>query len=103
MKRNEISLEDFKKWMEARPSSHSIDRPGSELTGTLVETKVSMKKFASKMVMETGDIDKVVAEFKESGGKIIDVEDKNFLIETTSGSFVIHKYYVRRKSIEEES
>jgi fumarate hydratase class II len=101
MKPSEISLEDFKKWMDSQQqSTHSFSRPNDNLIGTMVESKVSMKKFASKMNMESGDIDKVISEFSESGGKIADIEDKNFLIETTSGSFIIHKYYVRRRTTE---
>jgi hypothetical protein len=102
MKPNELSLEHFKRWMESQPHFQSIDKPSDKLLGTIVESKVSMKKFASKLTMESGDVNKVLEEFQSNGGKISNIEGKNFLIETENGSFIIHKYYVRKKRINEE-
>lgn len=94
---NNFSLDDFKKWMKEHSDEHALNRPHNSLIGTYVESKVSLKKLMSKIVAEQ-EIDKrkLAEDFINSGGTITEIEEKNFVIEVSCGSFSVHRYYVRR-------
>lgn len=94
MYRNDFSVDDFKKWIE---KDHKVT-PKDEAIGGLVESVVSNKRLAAKMVVEDGDQEELIEDFRKNGGKIIDVQAKGFLIEVNAGSFFIPKFYVATKS-----
>jgi len=93
-----FSFDDFRKWMKDQNDqgdSH-IKRPKKSLIGTIIESKVSLKKLISKMDLDEGDSYEVACDFHENGGTIVQVDGKNFLIEVDSGLFYIRRVYVRR-------
>ena len=46
------------------------------------------------MALENGQEGRVVKDFMKNGGKIVEVNGKDFLIEVTMGSFYINRSYV---------
>ena len=99
-KENKFSLENFKKWMKNQePSSDQspgrIRRP-KPFVGTAVESKIDAARLAGKINPEEGTPEDLIESFLESGGTIVNVDAKNFLIEVDTGSFYIHRCYVRR-------
>lgn len=99
-KENKFSLENFKKWMKNQePSSDQMSghiRRPKPFVGTTVESKIDAERLAGKINPEEGVPEDLVESFLESGGTIINVDAKNFLIEVDTGSFYIHRCYVRR-------
>ena len=96
-KNNQFLLENFKKWMSGQSSetedSNKLKRP---LIGISVESKVDIDRLLKKMSAEDGVAEEIVEDFLENGGTVQDVDSKNFLIEVESGSFYIHRCYVRK-------
>lgn len=93
-----FSLNDFKKWMASqtdKPSRKS--RNHAEIVGTMIESKISVKRLISKMIVDEGDTRELAEEFKEHGGVILDSDkDENLLIEVDSGTFSLPKFFVRK-------
>lgn len=89
-----FNLNDFKKWMGGQHDNKSK----SHMIGLEVESKVSYKKLLSRIIeMDEGDsIEEVAKDFKENGGVISEMDGPNILIEVDSGSFIIHRMYVKR-------
>lgn len=95
MTKPDFSLDNFKKWMESNPEQGK--KPISEdLIGTQVQSKVSYNKLMNKIELEEGIEEDVCTDFFEEGGIIVDVEDKQYLIEVASGKFYLHKSYVEK-------
>lgn len=94
MKKEELlSLDQFKKWI----STQNEYNPKIEKKfpiGIQVESKVNAKKLASVMTLENGQEGRVIKDFMKNGGKISEVNGKEFLIEVTMGSFYINRNYV---------
>ena len=99
-KENKFSLENFKKWMKNQePSSNQMlghNRRSKPFIGTAVESKIDAARLASKINPEEGASEDLIESFLEGGGTIVNVDAKNFLIEVDTGSFYIHRCYVRR-------
>ena len=92
-----FSLDNFKRWMDDHHDEEGkIEKPTNGLLGLQVESKVASRKLAHKMSVESGEAEQLAIEFEQNGGKVIGIEGKTFLIETASGSFTIHRYYVQR-------
>ncbi len=91
-----FSLENFKKWMSEQKQD-KVRSQTSKLIGLLVESKINYKRISKHILAYDGNLKEIIQEFKDSGGRIIEVEDVNFLIETDSGNFKIHRCYVRKK------
>ena len=88
-----FNLNDFKKWM----GNQNDNKSKSHMIGLEVESKVSYKKLLSRIVeTEEGEISDVAKDFKENGGIITDIDGSNILVEVDSGSFIIHRMYVKR-------
>ena len=87
-----FNLNDFKKWMHTQkeeiPSKQNF-------MGLHVESKVGFKRLISRMDVQDGEEEELAKEFKNHGGVISDIDEHNFLIEVDSGSFIIHKMYVK--------
>ena len=91
-----LSLDDFKKWMESQEADKTSDG-GSALIGQEVQPRTNAKKLFPHIELETGEDKKgICKEFCENGGIIKGIEEHNFLIEVASGSFFIDRIYVRR-------
>ncbi len=99
-KENKFSLENFKKWMKNQePSSDQMSQHmcrSKPFVGTTVESKIDAERLVTKVDPEEGNPEDLIESFLENGGTIIDVDAKNFLIEVETGSFHIHRCYVRR-------
>lgn len=98
MSHDKFSLSNFKKWMGEQEinSPQSKPRKFKPLVGLQVESKIHVEKLLSKMQTEEGDAEILAEEFVEDGGQIADVNDKSFLIEVASGTFYVHRCYVRK-------
>jgi hypothetical protein len=96
---DKFSLEHFKKWMKTQKSSidefHGMCRQKSFI-GTLVESKIDSHRLRSKMHSKEGNTSDLIENFLDNGGTVADMDDKDFLIEVESGSFRIHRCYVRK-------
>ena len=95
---NKFSLDTFKRWMKDHKDDHQIEsiKPKNGLIGVCVESKIGLKRFVAKISSDDGNVQELAQEFVENGGTIADTEDKTFLIEVDSGSFRIHRCYVKR-------
>ena len=86
-----FNFNDFKKWMNEKNENHSQDN----LIGLQVGSKISTKKLLNVCEVVKGDSKKVLKEFYENGGTILN-KDKNILtIENKKGKFEIHKMYIK--------
>jgi len=85
-----LSPDNFKKWMKTNGEEFELSMEHS-LVGLDVETKFTGKRMLCKMTIESGDPMRVVKEFVESGGVIESVEDDEYLIKVSSGSFYTNK------------
>lgn len=91
-----LSFDDFKRWMKNQPIKEG---PSSKtILGTWVEPKVNKKKLMEKISSEDAEIEDLVLDFKRDGGIILEKIGKEFLIEVDSGTFIIPRNYVKRKS-----
>lgn len=93
---SQFSLDDFKNWMKSQGEYVSKMNKRNAVIGVMVESKVVPNKLINKMFPEDGNIFELTKDFKRSGGKIIDVDGKNFLIEVDSGTFYIAKQFIRK-------
>jgi hypothetical protein len=84
---------NFKKWMKKQPDVSSK----SNMVGFQVESKVTFKKLLSRIDTQDGILEDVAKTFKKSGGIIKEVDGNNVLIEVDSGSFIIHRMYIKRQ------
>jgi hypothetical protein len=92
---NLFNLNDFKKWMH---NQHDAEESHPDIVGLHIETKVSVKKLVSRMEVVDGDDEELAKEFKHNGGVISEVDGHKLLVEVDSGSFIIHKMYVKKSS-----
>jgi len=94
MEHNEIdfSLNDFKKWISTKKEPRNFN---AKLIGCYIESKLSPKRLIKRMSIDQGDIKEMAKDFKRYGGTVLDVEkDGMLLVEVSSGSFRISKYFV---------
>jgi len=96
MSRPNFSLDDFKKWMKDHGDFSVEHFERKSLEGTLVESKISSRKLAERMVIEKGNLHEIAQDFKKNGGIIVEVNDRNFLVKVDSGTFYIPRKYVTR-------
>jgi len=95
----DFSLDDFKRWMKNKDTEENTEdrmRRQSNLIGISVESKIDEDRIQVKMEVVEGDLEDLSMDFYENGGVISDIDGKRFLIEVDSGSFFIHKAFVRR-------
>ncbi len=90
---NLFYLNDFKKWIH-KQKDESPSRP--HMIGVQVESKVNLKKLVSRMDVQEGEEEELAKDFKQNGGIISEVDGSNILVEVDSGSFIIHKMYIKR-------
>lgn len=90
---NLFNLNDFKKWIH---NQQEEKQPKSNLLGVHVESKINVKKLISRIDVQEGEEIEIAKEFKQNGGTISEIDGTNLLVEVESGSFIIHKMYVKR-------
>jgi hypothetical protein len=94
-----FSLNDFKKWMANQtdkplPAARRIH----ELVGTYVDSRLSQKRLVNQIVVEEGDVEELAKDFRRHGGVIRQVgKEDNVLVEVSSGTFFIPKFFVRQR------
>lgn len=93
---NTFSVDEFKRWMKQQ-AGFSINLPMSYEIGVTVDSGIPKNKLAPKMCVREGNLEELVNNFARSGGKVIDIDGKHLVVETTSGSFSIPKICVRRR------
>lgn len=93
-----FSLNDFKKWMASqtdKPTRKSRDH--AEMVGSMVESKISVKRLMNKMIIDEGEARELAEDFKNYGGIVLDSDkDDNILIEVDSGTFTLPKFFVKK-------
>jgi len=89
-----FSLNDFKKWMD----SQSDDSMRKHQIGTMVESKISLKKLLDRIEPEDGELMELARDFKRNGGTLVQMDGQAFLVEVDSGRFVISRLFVKRQS-----
>jgi hypothetical protein len=107
MSTNRLSLHEFKKWFSEQKDMSNffnigLDRedPNDKFIGKEVKSKVSDQKLLERIETED-DPDILVAEFLETGGTILAVEEKKVHVEVESGTFFIPRFCVKVKKPEE--
>ena len=86
-----FSMSDFKKWM-----SQQQDDTRKKMVGLEVESKVPYKKLLGKIEIEEGDLIEVARDFYKHGGTISEENGHLMFVSTDSGTFMIHRMYLKR-------
>lgn len=87
-----FSLNDFRKWMSKQKKFESR-KP--KYRGSIVESKLSLKRLVGKMDVDQGDLYEMARDFKRRGGTILECDNDNILlVEVKSGTFRIPKFFV---------
>jgi len=99
IKKLDINLDDFKKWIEKESFNENIDQEKPDMMnenfiGKEVISSINYKKLKSKAEVYEGYTKEVCLDFFENGGTIIEVEEDTFLIEVESGQLYLNKSYV---------
>lgn len=87
-----FNLSDFKKWMQ-----HQQDAKNKNSVGLEVESKIHIKKLASRIEVQEGDKVNILKEFKRSGGIVKEVNGQNFFVENSAGSFLVDRMFIKEK------
>jgi high-affinity K+ transport system ATPase subunit B len=87
-----LNPDNFKKWMKSQNDFES--NLNNTVIGLTAETKFSGKRIIKNITLEQGRANKVVKEFIENGGIVKEVNENEYLIEVSSGSFYINKKFV---------
>jgi hypothetical protein len=93
---SEFNVNNFKRWIKNQEEDDDVEQ---ELLGKKVESKINFKKLVSRINIldpEEGEEELLAKEFRQEGGIVSDIDGNNFLIEVSSGSFTIHKMYVKK-------
>ncbi len=86
-----FSLNDFRKWM----SKQKFESRKPKYRGSIVESKLSLKRLVTKMDVDQGDLYEMAKDFKRRGGTILECDNDNILlVEVKSGTFRIPKFFV---------
>lgn len=88
-----FSLNDFRKWVgKQKRESRSIK---SKYKGSIVESRLSLKRLVTKMDVDQGELFEMAKDFKRRGGTILECDSDNILlVEVRSGTFRIPKLFV---------
>lgn len=84
---------DFKKWMKHQ----NDEKSKTNMIGLQVESKIPFKRLISRIESQVGEIEEIAKDFKKNGGTISNVDGQNVIIEVNSGSFIIHRMYIKRE------
>ena len=94
-----FSVHDFKHWMsENATNQFNLQQPPKRKgVGQEVESRVSLKRLLTRIEPEEGNIEDVAHEFKENGGKILEIDGSLLMVEVANGTFIIPRACCRRK------
>jgi hypothetical protein len=92
-----FSIHDFKKWMMENATNEFNLQPQKKGIGVEVEPRVSLKRLVARMQPEDGDAILMAHEFKDNGGKVVEIDGSLYMIEVANGSFIIPRACVRRR------
>jgi hypothetical protein len=105
-KKPSFSLNEFRSWLSEQKDltdffdiSNRVgaDRPGDDMVGCEVYTKVSNKKLLERIQSEGADPELLIEDLVENGGMILAVDGKDLLIEVETGSFYLPRFCVKIK------
>lgn len=97
---HKFSLDNFKKWMkEHHDEVHVMGRPDS-LTplGKYMKPKIGVNRLVQHMDSDISNLEEMAIEFKESGGRVVDIEGEEFVIEVNAGCFKINRMFLKKSS-----
>ena len=96
MNKNFFSPDDFKKWVEKHQEQFSAKLSKKPLiVGTMVESKVSIKKITSSIDVQEGDSKTIARDFIRHGGTIKEINGADVLVEVSKGTFIISENLIR--------
>lgn len=87
-----LNADGFKRWV--KKNSDFKETINKNIIGLIAETRLSPKRIAKLIIEEEGNIHKSIREFVDNGGLIKEIDEEEYLIETTSGSFRINRKYI---------
>jgi len=90
---NDISLDNFKKWIKGQDDFSSKFSKKFPINEKVI-SKCSGKKLAETITLDEGSLKRVIKEFLKNGGKIKEFDDCEYLVEVRCGSFYVKKNYV---------
>lgn len=94
---NFLNINDFKKWMQKQDEqSAQMEDNDNSIVGISVKSKINKRKLYERIDVEDGAIEELVADFRENGGTVVDVDGEHLMIEVESGSFYIPKKFVKK-------
>ena len=96
---NNFCPDEFKKWMQSQPDFDGNRFKKRNLVGLTVESKIPIKRFGNKILVEDGEFEEILADFDKNGGVVSDVDGKQVLIEVAKGSFFVLKQYIQEREI----
>jgi hypothetical protein len=105
MKNKPISLNEFKNWLEGQQDlggffninrDKIVEEENEKYIGHRCRSKVSEKKLLERIETDE-DAEQLVREFAESGGTVLNVEEKKVQIEVESGTFYMPRFCVKIK------
>lgn len=95
-----LSLDNFKQWMDHHKDEHLIDKEQiveNRLIGVDVQPKINSDRLIKKIIPENDQLlEQLVEDFVEYNGTITAINENRFVIKTKSGTFELHKCYVKR-------
>lgn len=99
MKEPTFSFYDFKKWLdENTPSNEPKIVKNGFSVGESVQSRIGIKRLEHQLNKDNSKLENVSSlaqDFKNNGGKILEIDEVNFLIEVKNGKFLIPKIYVK--------
>lgn len=93
----DLSVDGFKKWMNENEVKRIGLQKETDDGGFWVEPRVSTRKIMSRIDIEDGDAFDVAEDFRDNGGKVMQMDGDLFLIEVDAGSFMVPRRYCRKK------
>jgi hypothetical protein len=93
---NKFSPDNFKKWVQEHKDQFEPKLlKKSMVIGTLVESKIGMKKLINNVTVQSGTSKQIIKDFLRYGGTIEEVKGSEVLIKVDNGSFLISEELIR--------
>ena len=96
MRMNKFRPDDFKKWVEQHQQQFDAKLSKKAIVvGTIVESKISIKKLASSIDIQEGEVKPISKDFIRHGGVVKQVDGNDILVEVKEGTFIISDKLIR--------
>lgn len=93
---NRFSPDDFKKWVkEHQQQFDSKLSKKAIIVGTMIESKVNIKKLIETIDVQEGETKLIAREFLRHGGTVKEVDGCDILVEVSKGLFIISDKLIR--------